>query len=92
MKSTIRFSSMRLIAAAVAVSAVTVSTAFAATYVPRENNFGLYDAATRGTVSTTVTATDTRMPKTTDTMQTSSAKKAAMVDSNSFRRIDGSAQ
>ena len=92
MKSTIRFSSIRSIAAAVAVSAVTVSTACAATYVPHENNFGLYDAATRGTVSTMVTPTDTRMPKTTDAMQSSSAKKAAMVDSNSFRRVDGSAQ
>ncbi len=92
MKSTIRPSSIRAIAAAVAISAATLSSAFAATYVPHENNFGLYDAATRGTVSTTVTPADTRMPKTTDTQQSASAKKAAMADSMSFRRTEGGAQ
>lgn len=92
MKSTIRSSSIRSIAAAVAISAATLSTAFAATYVPHENNFGLYDAATRGTVSATSAQADTRMPKATDTMQSASAKKAAMIDSNSFRRTEGSAQ
>ena len=92
MKSSIRPSSIRAIAAAVAVSAATLSSAFAATYVPHENNFGLYDAATRGSVSSMVTPTDTRMPKTTDTMQSASTKKAPMIDSKSFRRTEGSAQ
>lgn len=90
MKSSIRFSA---IAAAVAISAATLSTAFAATYVPHENNFGLYDAATRGTVATMATPTDTRMSKTTDTAQSASAKKTAMTDnSRSFRREEGSAK
>ena len=92
MKSSIRFSSIRTIAAAVAVSAVTVSTAFAATYVPHENNFFPNDALTRGTVSTKTTPTEARLPKAMDTMQTSAAKKAAMNDATSFRRTEGGAQ
>ena len=90
MKTSIRFSA---IAAAVALSAVGLSTSFAATYVPHENNFGLYDALTRGAVSTMATLTDTRMPKTSDTMQSASTKKDAMTDSSkSFRREEGSAK
>lgn len=90
MKSTIRFSA---IAAAVAISAATVSTAFAATYVPHENNFGLYDGTTRGTVSTAATPTDMRMSKPTDTAQSASAKKTAMTDNSRFiRREEGSAK
>ena len=78
MKSCIRPSSIRAIASAVASSALTLSTAFAAGYVPHENNFFPNDAITRGTVSTQATLTETRMPKSTDTMQTSPAKKALM--------------
>lgn len=86
-------SSIRTIAAAVAISAVSISTAFAATYVPHENNFGLYDGATRGTVGTMATPTDTRMPKTSDTMQSASSKKAAMADGKFAPRQDiGSAK
>lgn len=90
MKSSIRFSA---IATAVALSAAAVSTAFAATYVPHENNFGLYDATTRGSVAATASPTDSRMTKGSDTMQPASTKKIAMTDnSRSFRREEGSAK
>jgi hypothetical protein len=90
MKSSIRFSA---IATAVAFSAVAASTAFAATYVPHENNFGLYDATTRGNIAATASPTDSRMTKNSDAMQPASTKKVAMTDnSRSIRREDGSAK
>ena len=93
MKSSIRPSSIRTIAAAVAISAVTLSSAFAATYVPHENNFFPNDATTRGTVTGKATPTHTRMPKSMDTMQSASSKKAAMTENTqSFRRTEGAAQ
>ena len=90
MKSSIRFSA---IATALTLSAAGLSTAFAATYVPHENNFGLYDSTTRGSVSMTASPTDSRMIKSTDAMQSASTKKIAMMDnSKSFRREEGSAK
>ena len=93
MKSFIRPSSVRAVASAVAISALTLSTAFAATYVPHENNFFPNDAITRGTVSTKAAPTDTRMPKSTDTMHTSSPHKALMNDkTQSAQRTEGAAR
>ena len=93
MKSLICTSSIRAITSAVAVSALTLSTAFAATYVPHENNFFSNDATTRGTVGTQVAPTDARMSKAVDAMQTSPAKKAMMIaNSQSIQRIEGAAQ
>ena len=90
MKSSIRFSA---ITTAIALSAVGLSTAFAATYVPHENNFGLYDATTRGSVAATASPTDSRVTKSSDAMQSASSKKIAMMDSSkSFRREEGSAK
>lgn len=90
MKSSIRFSA---IATAFAFSAVGMSAAFAATYVPHENNFGLYDATTRGSVAATASPTDSRMTKSSDAMQSASSKKVtAMDNSRSFRREEGSAK
>lgn len=93
MKSLIRSSSVRAIAAAVAISAVTLSTAFSATYVPHENNFFPNDATTRGTVTSKAAPTDTRMPKSMDTMQSAASKQAPMIDNTqAFRRTEGAAQ
>lgn len=81
------------IATAVALSATGLSTSFAATYVPHENNFGLYDAATRGNVSATASPTDSRMTTSSDAMQSASSKRIAMIDNTkSFRREEGSAK
>ena len=90
MKSSIRFSS---IAAAIAVSTVAMTSAFAATYVPHENNFFPNDATTRGTVTGKATPADTRMSKSMDTMQSASSKKTVMTENTlSFRRTEGAAQ
>lgn len=81
------------IATAVAFAAVGVSAAFAATYVPHENNFGLYDATTRGSVAATASPTDSRMTKSSDAMQSASTKKVTIIDnSRAFHREEGSAK
>ncbi len=85
MKSTIRFST---IAATVALSAFGVTTAFAATYVPHEDNFGLSSSVTANPLMTAAAKADARTMKTSDTMQTASIKAPATQDKQSTRRAD----
>ncbi len=85
MKSTIRFAT---IAAAVALSALSVSTAFAATYVPHEDNFGLSSSVTATPLMTAAAKADARVMKSSDTMQTASAKTVATMDNKFTPRQD----
>ena len=85
MKSTIRFST---IAATVALSAFGVSTAFAATYVPHEDNFGLSSSVTANPLMTAAAKADAHAMKNSETMQTASVKTVATPDNKSTRRAD----
>ena len=85
MKSTIRFST---IATTVALSAFGVSTAFSATYVPREDNFGLSSSVTANPQMTAAQKADARAIKSSDTTQTASAKTVATTETKFSRRED----
>ena len=88
MKSTIRPSSIRTIAAAVALSAFGVSTAFAATYAPREDNFGLSSSVIANPMMTAAVKADAHAMTSSDTTQTASAKTVATPDNKLTRRED----
>ena len=88
MKSTIRPSSIRTIAAAVALSAFGVSSAFAATYAPREDNFGLSSSVIANPLMTAAAKADARAMKSVDTTQTASTKVVVTVDNKLTRRED----
>ena len=85
MKSTIRFST---IAATVALSAFGVSTAFSATYVPREDNFGLSSSVTAAPLLTAAAKAEARAVKSSDTTPTASAQKVVTLDNKFSRRED----
>ena len=85
MKSTIRFST---IAATLAIAAFGVSTAFAATYVPHEDNFGLSSSVTAQSTMPAAAKADAHTMKSSDAMQTASAKHVAPMDNKSTRRAD----
>jgi hypothetical protein len=85
MKSTLRFST---IAATIALSAVGVSTAFSATYVPREDNFGLSSSVTASPLMTAAAKADARAMKISDTTQTASNKTVVTMDNKFTRRED----
>ena len=74
MKSTIRFST---IAATVALSAIGVSTAFSATYVPHEDNFGLSTSVTVTSLKHVDANVAAHTEKAGDTTQTASVKTVA---------------
>ena len=88
MKSTIRPSSIRTIAALVALSAFGMSTAFAATYVPHEDNFGLSSSVIANPLMTAAAKADARAMKSTAITPTASAKKVATLDTKLNRRED----
>ena len=90
MKSSVRLTT----AAAIALSAIGLSTAFAATYVPHEDNYGLSTSVTRITSSSVASPTDSRLTTGNDATQSTSAKKASMTDNTrTFRREEiGSAK
>lgn len=77
MKSTIRFST---IAATVALSAFGVSTAFAATYVPHEDNFGLSSSVVANPMMTSTVKADAHVMTSSHTTQTASAKTVTSID------------
>ncbi len=85
MKSTIRLST---IAATLALSAFGVSTAFSATYVPREDNFGLSSSVTAKPSMNAAAKADARTMKSSEAMESVSVKKIATLDNKSTRRAD----
>lgn len=88
MKSSIRPSSIRAIAATVALSAFGLSTAFAATYSPREDNFGLSSSVIANPLMAAAVKAEARTMKSSDTTQTASAKTVATMDNKLTRRED----
>ena len=88
MKSTIRPSSIRTIAALVALSAFGVSTAFAAMYVPHEDNFGLSSSVINNPLMTEAAKADARAMKSSAITPTAAAKKVETMDTTLTRRED----